>query len=390
MGSPAKNPARIVAFRLLIPIVTLVVLTFLAEGYLHLTKFDPLGPYLKHRRRPYLLRLAKNKYLFYELNPGFDGKIRGVHLKINSAGFRGPEIKSAKGEGVRIIVLGDSITFAANIQEENTFATLLEKHLKQINPKCEVLNFGVDGYDTCQEVICLESHGLKFSPDIVLVVYCLNDIGVIPPDKHTLKKLSIPEMPFYFRLRIGQWLYLKFCKLELLRELKMDMRNSKISENYYNHLFPPAEKDEFLVANFHQIRRIQKSFQESGVKDKHIVASGKRLWLNQYLSLKNIGKIQYSFKRLRQLSKEYGFEVVVLIIPFFYKVNGEYVDFPAHKIVKHIAENIGLETEDFYTDFDAAGLESVTTEGLHMNKRGHELFARFLTTKLKPRLLRFR
>jgi lysophospholipase L1-like esterase len=39
----------------------------------------------------------------------------------------------------------------------------------------EVLNFGVNGYNTRQEVETLREKGLQFEPDLVVVAYCVND-----------------------------------------------------------------------------------------------------------------------------------------------------------------------------------------------------------------------
>ena len=39
----------------------------------------------------------------------------------------------------------------------------------------EVLNFGVSGYNTQQEVETLREKGLRYSPDLVVLAVCVND-----------------------------------------------------------------------------------------------------------------------------------------------------------------------------------------------------------------------
>lgn len=53
-------------------------------------------------------------------------------------------------------------SIAWKINDEDTYVGKLEDFLRKIDPKFEVLNFGVNGYDTCQEILFLEKNGSKF------------------------------------------------------------------------------------------------------------------------------------------------------------------------------------------------------------------------------------
>jgi lysophospholipase L1-like esterase len=107
----------------------------------------------------------------------------------NSLGYRDREHPVAKPPGVfRIAVLGDSI--AAGYQVARTadaFPALLEAGLRRDGLRVEVLNFGVTGYNTSQEVETLRARALRFAPDLVLVAYCHNDRR--PPDVRILQAL---------------------------------------------------------------------------------------------------------------------------------------------------------------------------------------------------------
>lgn len=124
--------------------------------------------------------------------PGFSGWVEGenrVWVQTNSDGMRDREHSIAKPAGaVRIAVLGDSYMEALNVPLEKTFTTFLEQRVSGCRPaslrpsgaaarQAEVLNFGVSGYGTTQELLTYRSQVIKYRPDIVvLAVYTSNDI----------------------------------------------------------------------------------------------------------------------------------------------------------------------------------------------------------------------
>jgi|SRR5215469_348846 len=106
----------------------------------------------------------------------------GVPIRINSLGLRGPEISIPKEpHTVRIVGVGDSITFGYGIAQENTFLSLLQTKLNQSSDqgqRYEVVNAGVEGTGLDYYFHFLKTEAPKLQPDIVLVNLCLNDIAV--------------------------------------------------------------------------------------------------------------------------------------------------------------------------------------------------------------------
>ena len=96
--------------------------------------------------------------------------------------MRGPERSIDKPDNTyRIALLGDSFAFGWKVEQEKIFANILEQTLNELtggNPKVEVLNFGVPGYSTFQEVAHFEESGIEFDPDAVLVFFIDNDFGL--------------------------------------------------------------------------------------------------------------------------------------------------------------------------------------------------------------------
>lgn len=112
---------------------------------------------------------------------GGAGSQDGV-IRIESHGILRPkEVAVDKPPGVqRVVVMGDSIAAAIALPHEERFATRIERRLTESGRAVEVLNFGVDGYDTLQEAVLLETVAARFGPDLVLVQWCMNDPGRTP------------------------------------------------------------------------------------------------------------------------------------------------------------------------------------------------------------------
>jgi len=130
---------------------------------------------------------SEDPQLLYELKPGVSGLFDGLslgrlpetHLSINSVGFRGKEYPVSKPENTyRIALLGDSVAFGWGVEIEDSIGYQLEMLLnrrKRQNKRFEVLNFGIPGYNTAQEVRLLEIKVLPYSPDLILLFFTQND-----------------------------------------------------------------------------------------------------------------------------------------------------------------------------------------------------------------------
>lgn len=97
----------------------------------------------------------------------------------NSLGFREREFSLAKPDGVyRIGVIGDSLSWGPGVPTAERFSNLVERFLDEQRgpgPRYEVLNFGLSGMDTEDEVRMLRELVLKTAPDFVLLQWYVND-----------------------------------------------------------------------------------------------------------------------------------------------------------------------------------------------------------------------
>lgn len=101
-----------------------------------------------------------------------------VPISTNALGLRGPDVTQPKPAGeVRLLALGDSVTFGWGLRGEDAYPAQLASLLATLRPAqhFEVINAGVSGYGTWQELLWLQDDGNALQPDIVIVQLHLND-----------------------------------------------------------------------------------------------------------------------------------------------------------------------------------------------------------------------
>ena len=135
-----------------------------------------------------LKRPVANPELSFAHAPNRSAFLMGVPVSINSEGLRDREFSLEKPPDVyRVMMLGDSTTFGWGVKEEDTAAKFLERKLNANLPagysRAEVMNAGVGNYDTVQEVTYYETIGWKFHPDLVVLVFFINDPEPVPTEK---------------------------------------------------------------------------------------------------------------------------------------------------------------------------------------------------------------
>lgn len=134
-----------------------------------------------------IVRLAPERRRIYELIPNTHVVLNNwlgfphTPLELNAEGFRDRDYPKSKPPGVRRIVgIGDSYMFGWGVATGKDYLSVLEERLRAVRPgqRWEVLNMAVPGYNTAMEVETLVAHGLAYSPDVVVVGFCWNDIDL--------------------------------------------------------------------------------------------------------------------------------------------------------------------------------------------------------------------
>lgn len=150
-----------------------------------------------------------DRELGWTLYPGIEGFHRleqKNYLSINSHGFNNDEITGSKPEHLRrIAIVGDSFVEAGEVPRAENFVSQLQLLMNRRQPvaarsETEVLNFGVVGYGTAQELLMLRRSVLKLKPDLVILTfYSGNDVSDNSPEIAQ----SLRDLRPYFSLKNG-------------------------------------------------------------------------------------------------------------------------------------------------------------------------------------------
>lgn len=118
---------------------------------------------------------SPDSQLFWRLKPDQNcfTKVDRKPVRINQHGTRGDEFTTDKpSDTIRILSLGDSRTFGWGLEDSETYSARLQQLFQnefEERKKVEVINAGVNAWSFMQMYVYLREHGIRFSPDIVIL-----------------------------------------------------------------------------------------------------------------------------------------------------------------------------------------------------------------------------
>lgn len=182
---------------------------------------------------------AKNTKLMWEYKPyGKNGD-----MQMNRYGFREFDYATTKKPSsvYRVAFIGDSVTLGFNVKENETFVRVFDTLVNKIGEKPNItvqsMNFGVDGYNTNQIFEMLKDKVIKFSPDLVTYVMCMNDFDLLGEDDATGEKGKYFKKPKSF-------FYLKL----------MELRKKIFNYNYHQYHYNKNKKTVLkTIENMHEL-----------------------------------------------------------------------------------------------------------------------------------------
>ncbi len=100
-----------------------------------------------------------------------------VTVRTNSEGFRGEELSPKRDTTLRIVCLGDWLTFGEGVENSETYPALLEAALRRRHPKrdIQVVNAGIPQYGSQEELAYLKTFAARLEPDVVIAQFYAGD-----------------------------------------------------------------------------------------------------------------------------------------------------------------------------------------------------------------------
>lgn len=242
-------------------------------------------------------------------------------IEINAQGFRNPPLSDSKAPGEkRVLVLGDSITFAAATEISRTYVKQAEALVAAQRPGSQVtfINAGVEGIGTKDEIDILIENGLAIAPDVVVLGFYLNDSN--PPDRLA----SVLANPGVIRSHsvLAQTIYRAY-KMYQYRKGQLP----EIDMYGWTRVTPPPD----LYASRESLLAYAK------VAEKDWGAA----WNPESWNL-----IDRQLARLRAIADDHGFKVVVLVFPVKYQVYAHYHEDAPQMEMAALADKYGFEFLD--------------------------------------------
>jgi len=179
----AKKTKKLLKVNILVTIVTIIIFFTILEivfrvTHIRVPRAEMATEWVLGDFDTYIGYVLKPNVSFtqeYSKNPDrvADKKHLGdiIFYNISSQGLRDDTVPEVK-EKARIILLGDSWTYGAEVNKNHNIDSNMENFL---NGDYNIINLGTGGYNTFQEFRILEKKGIMYKPDIVLTFFLIGN-----------------------------------------------------------------------------------------------------------------------------------------------------------------------------------------------------------------------
>ncbi|NOY40137.1 MAG: SGNH/GDSL hydrolase family protein [Nitrospirae bacterium] len=281
----------------------------------------------------------------------------------NSLGLRNREIGPKKKGVYRILFLGDSLIWSGETTSGKYFTEVLEDRLNAKystrTRSYEVINAGVPGYTTYQELEFLKIYGLDMKPDIVVLGFVFNDLYYKYLHRPTSSKLFGTDLStrlHYFNT--DSFPGIIFARSQFAHEIA---RRSIILWKMISKqpIYPFERRRDFYLA-----------WKDYG-------------WTH---TQKLIGTMQ-------KLLKDKGIPFRILVYPVtdqvndqYRRINKQYVLYP-QRMIRKICDAYGIPELDLTNALYKNGGTTLFRDYLHLNEKGNDVVTnkveRFLVKEMK-------
>lgn len=282
----------------------------------------------------------------------------GREIRINSKGFVGREFEAKKPSGVyRIFALGDSCTFGGSWNEP--YPAVLQLHLNSLGSRLqfEVINAGVEGYNSEYALARLKTDVFQYDPDMVIIYIGWNDLMKVNPDGLS----DAGRYPRLARIMGESFLMRGYSKLIFyyLRPLVIKPRLG--GDEQEKHAF-----DNFIPVSFQENLKAMLEL----LQDRNIRAI--------LLTLPTIVKPGMSNDDLRRQAVFFPYYAGVYSLDKFLSLHRAY-----NMVIRNTALKYDIPLVDLDSIFNTYEKDILFWDTMHPSVKGHNVIARTLFDKVK-------
>lgn len=304
--------------------------------------------------------LLENKYgTSYGLKSNINGALFGKKMVTDDYGFRiDNSAKTTANPKMRILFLGDSVTFGLGVEAKDTFPYILQNEIAD----CQAINSSVPGYRMDDYYNVLHYLCGKMDFDGVIVAICLDDFSAISQGfiRHYFndmaKRRKLIHSPFYRFL--------------------IQFNNSIVD---FNAILRKHSKTYVLLRNrFMDSSKVifeAQDFTYSGPQIDEVILR--------------------SIQKLNNLASQEKKWILFIVFPFEYQLrkNASNEVLKPQKIINNVTRNASLPVMDIYPYLQASLSDSsldgssLYLDAMHFSKKGHHVVSRTIYIELLRRNL---
>ncbi len=283
----------------------------------------------------------------------------GNEFWINSKGFLGPEFRDHKNQSVyRIFAIGDSCTFGDGTWK-NAYPALVEQLLngKGSRNKFEVINAGIEGYNSSFALDRVNDTILRYEPDLIMVYVGWNDL--MKSDPHSMANSS--NHTLFARFKQQSYLVKAYRKLIFyyIRPVlwRPKLVNNKGGSSSFDDYVPNVYRD--------NLQAMIKALKVKGIK---IIL----------FTLPTVLTPQMTYEDLQKQNVVFPYYSGAYSVADFLSIVHAY-----NKVIRELGEEYNVPIVDLFTVFNNMDKRGLFWDTMHPSYEGHHLIARSVFERIE-------